>query len=166
MTILEERGISIHSDAAAVVIAAMEYWMTQSQEGQAHAVNLFGFDWCQGESEKIYEVRDNYGRVVENVAHDKITFFQACAVKGRFIQPAQITDKKLEKVGCDLCGILSHCTRKIVDDRGGSKDYCNHCLQYNDLPALREKSGGDKECASCSASLCEYHPQRHERKFA
>lgn len=147
-------------------MAAMEYWMTKTFEGQSHAVDLFGFDSCQGESEKIYEIRDNYGRAIKEVPCDKISFMQACIVNGQIIHPAQITSKAIEKVGCDSCGILAHCTRKVVDDRGCSKDHCNHCLQYNEMPTLRELSGGDKECNSCSSTMCEYSPQRHESRYA
>lgn len=162
---MEERGINTSAEEIAVIIAAMELWMTTTPTGKEYIVDMCGFDWAYGESESKYIIRDQYGRVKE-VSHDQIMFLQTCVAAGNFVNPTLVSSKKIEKVGCDSCGVLSHCTRPIVQDNGGTKDYCNHCLQYVEDPNARDKGGGIEECKKCSALLCEYHPARDERRMA
>lgn len=162
---MEERGIPLPNDEVAVVIAALEDWIKNTNQGKEYVVSLFGFDWTHGSSEHNYEIQDRYGRPTEVLKADQIYFLQAAVAKGDFLPMSQINAVPLSKTGCDKCGILSHCTRKLTEN---SKEVsvCNHCLQFVENPDHRSLGGGLRECEGCSAMGCEYHPSVNRRRFA
>lgn len=139
--------------------------MKHSTQGKEYIVGLFGFDWINGSSEYNYDVADQYGKCTRLKA-EQIYFLQTAVARGEFIPMSQVHPVVVEKHGCDKCGILAHCTRTSIDDRGGEAKICNHCLQYVEDPELRDKGGGLKECSGCSALGCEYHPSREQRRLA
>lgn len=148
-------GIYVPEDMTAVVIAAMEKWMTGSMEGREYIVNLFGFDWLAGSSDCTYDLRDPHGRMVDKLKPEQVFFIQAAVAKGEFVPSTQLTARPVDKTGCDLCGVLSHCTRTV-----DGKAICNRCLYHSDE---RDLSGGLDECRKCTAMSCEHHPSRERR---
>lgn len=163
---LEERGISIPDDMVAVVIAQFEHFLRDTVQGKEYIVEMCGFDWAAGSPEYTYDLRDGYGRSVDRLKAEQIYFMQAVVAKGSFVPSSQIEMKKVDKTGCDACGILAHCTRVVRDSRGKDMTVCNNCLQYNEDSDTRSLSGGHKECEKCTAMACDHHPSRDQRKLA
>lgn len=153
----EELGVYIPNDLASVSVAAFMEWLTQTTEGKEFFVRLFQFDWQSGETDYEYYVADTN----EKVAGTDIYFLRTAVVKGRFVPMSMIDEHKVEKNGCDACGILSHCTRLI-----SGKHICNFCLSHTDNPEHRDKSGGSRECLGCTVLLCQHHPSRNIHKIA
>lgn len=158
-TRLESLGAYVnHHDAAAVIAATLE-WITSTQDGKEYFVKLFGFDWTGGDSDKDYYLMDKG----EKVRGDDIYFLRAAVAKGRFVPISYIEAEKVEKSGCDECGILSHCAKNVPDQSGRLVTVCNNCLAKSDNSKWRDKSGGLDECMNCTVSLCQHNPARQKR---
>ncbi|NDC22646.1 MAG: hypothetical protein EBZ49_00725 [Proteobacteria bacterium] len=149
---LEELDIHPDHSTAAAFVSAMLEWLTTTNAGKEYFVKLFGFDWKKGQSDHMYELTETR----EMVQGDDIYFLRAAIVRGMFVPPHTIKVEKMEKYGCDDCGILAHCTRTI-----DGKHICNRCASLSDNEKVRQLSGGQKECDKCSVQLCEYNPAKN-----
>lgn len=161
-TSLHSRGIDVPEDLTAVVIAEFENWLKNSLQGKEHIISLCGFDWKESSPEFKYIIHDLYGRPIETLKNDQVYMMTALVAKGQFVPQAQVLPISVEKHGCDLCGTLAHCTREVTA-KGKSTRVCNHCLKFDENSENRALSGGHKECATCTAISCEYHPIRDRK---
>jgi hypothetical protein len=154
---VEEFGIYADPDMVAVTVAAMLEWITTTTAGKSYFVQLFGFDWSTGHSDRTYELTESR----ELVKGEDITFLRTAIVRGMFVPPGSILVEKADKKGCDDCGILAHCTREVREHTGALKSICNQCLTLSQNADWNRNSGGSKECERCTVVLCEHHPSKN-----
>lgn len=157
-TRLEELNINLNQEVIAVVAAAYDDVVQHTNIGKQHLVNLFEMEWSQGQSDETYEVLDGMGRAQEKVNGKDVWLLKTLVAKGQFLTSRQIARVQIEVIGCDKCGIMSHCTRQIRDRHSSHTErVCNHCLILDDT--LRDQ-GDTRQCKECTKALCEYHPSR------
>lgn len=152
---LEELEINIDFDIASVVVAAYEDVIRNSSQGKEHLVELFNMKWVQGQSDEVYEVIDGMGRKQEEIPGNDAWLLQTLVARGEFLPMQQVRRIQIEAKGCEKCGIMAHCMKKVQGEQT-----CNHCLISDEF--LRNE-GNPTKCRECTKVLCEYHPSRNGR---
>lgn len=160
---IEELGIYYDQEMVAVIIAAYEDLLKNTFDMKTHLVEMLGFDWRRGESDKNYEITGHNGEPQKALNGSDIVFMQAVIAKSSFVNPRLVVEQEIELEGCDACGILSHCT-KVIRNKATDKleRICNNCLVYDEQ--LRGE-GDAARCEGCSKIMCEHHP-KETRRFA
>jgi hypothetical protein len=157
---LQELGINFDPDSIAVILAAHEEWLTETNQGREFVANRFCFDWCYGRADMKYEVVTN--KLDEIVVNgDQVIFLKTCVVKGDFVPPHQVVEKPVEKKNCASCGQFLHCTRLVKDPhKGDMMEICNNCLSFNESNEIKSMSGGREECSRCPNQECSFHTEQ------
>jgi hypothetical protein len=149
------------------IAAATFSWIKNTREGAAYAADrLLDFDVFTGEPDREYLVTDAHGHGVDKVPAEDIYFFRGVTARGQAIPFSHLRISEKERMSCDDCCIISHCTKPIRDPfRDSLKNLCNYCIVHSDHPKVYEE--GDRGgCARCPATSCSHHPDRQSLAHA
>jgi len=151
------------------IIAAMEKWLITTPDGLKYVAGLFNFDIKPGEEDKNYLLVDNVNYTTIPLKTSQVWFFEGALVDGIPI-PLMNVEKvpplpqlELEisesaKNKCDNCGIVSHCTKELLDPiTDNLVSLCNYCVTFHEHPRVNE-NGGWQVCERCTTLKCKNHP--------
>jgi len=156
--LLSELGIDIDSDLVSVVVAAYEKHLTSGFEGKQHIVDLFSFDWEQGDSDTHYQTISGMGELSEEVNGKDMYFLKTAVIRGEFVPMKNLVSRPIEKKACDGCAGIAHCTKTVLSPYNGKVEtQCNHCLIHDE----RMRQEGDPSgCRECNVTMCDHNPNR------
>ena len=170
--LLQRAGIpeeAIPNDWVAATLAAMEKWMLTTEDGLKYASQIFKFQIKQGEDTNEYILVDNINRCFHSLKNTQVWFYEGYLVDGvpvplatsrdeNFIPPYELEFSEMSKIKCDSCGIVSHCTKEVLDPFTDSLlQICNFCLSNYAHQRVREQ-GDFSKCEGCKLSQCSNHP--------
>lgn len=140
---LEQRGIYIDTDTMAVVVAAYDDILFNTNTGRNIVAERCNMSVEVGDSDVQYEVPDT--RELLNGTEVKLlsTFF----INGRFVKPSQVDTYHMERNSCDSCMGDYHCSKSTKDEYGKEVQMCNHCRTMSEVARIRDTSN---DCSMCS----------------
>ena len=145
-TKIQEIGHNIPIEWTQLYAWVVQDYLLNSKEGKQYIVDLFNFEWKNGESDHEYQIADT------NLTFpgDQIYFLNAVVVDGHFVPPTHVDEYQLITDRCESCGAFVHCGKDVNE-----KLICNHCLYHSDDHAL---SDGRRRCELCTVTKCPNHP--------
>lgn len=156
------------------IIAAMEKWITTTDDGLQYISDLLGFRIRPGESDKDYTLIDNINQNHQSLKTTQVAFFDGVLVRGRpvpimdptlrdFIPPLELEISESTKNRCDGCGIVSHCLKEILEPYSERlESLCNYCVTHHEYLRVNDH-GEDRVCQECSVSNCHHHPTKQKQ---
>ena len=156
MQILESRGVIIPPEHIDMTTAAMCHWLETEKRGHEYMSHLQQLDVVGGRNEKVYKLRDGFGRLTRELEPESILFLRGCLVKGEPVPVSliEITDREIEC--CDSCGSYTICTKTVETSYNKTETLCSNCLGGSGDLSLKDQV--THECENCSYTDCNWNP--------
>lgn len=152
--ILDEKDIFIPTENIEMVTAVFSHWLSTSQRGSEYMAYLLKLDAVGGRHEQSYTLRDNFGRLTEELDPESIYFLRGCLVKNESVPVSQIEIKERERKTCEGCGSSTVCTVD-VDTTDTQATLCSYCISSNESQEVRDSCR--IECEACTYIHCNWH---------
>lgn len=157
MQMLESRGIIIPPDHIDMTIAMMCHWLEKEKRGKEYMAYLQQLDIVKGKSEKIYKLRDGYGRLTGEIDPENIIFLRGCLIKGEPVPVSLVEIHERETHACESCMSNTVCTKVVKSSYSDQLErLCSRCMEGDEDLSLRGQVS--LKCEDCSYSDCNWHP--------
>lgn len=120
----------------------------------AHVQQL---DGVEGKNEKVYKLRDGFGRLTKEVEPESIIFLRGCLIDGESVPISSLDISDREREYCESCGGQVVCAQLIKTHHSESLEtQCSHCMASGEDSNVRDKVKID--CGDCSYFACSWNP--------
>jgi len=140
-----------------MVTAALCHWLKNNQSGHEYMAHLQQLDSVSGRNERVYKLRDGFGRLTKEINPERIFFLRGCIVEGEAVPLSMIEVMDKETDSCESCGSKTVCTTNIrIPHNDTLETLCSNCISSGENLSLRDQV--KVKCEDCTYMECNWHP--------